>query len=469
MLTPPSFFKIARFVVAFQICFLLKGSLSSNNDMISSLPGQPPVGFKQYAGYIPVDEKGQRALFYYFVEAETDPQTKPLVLWLNGGPGCSSIGAGAFTEHGPFKPKGDGLIRNNYSWNKEANMLYLESPAGVGFSYSSNKSFYGYINDKMTATDNLNFLLRWLEAYPEYKSRDFFITGESYGGHYVPQLASLVLTSKLKPNLKGIAIGNPLLEFGTDFNAKGEFYWSHGLISDSTYSMLNSICNYSEINRQSIQGQISPACLQVYNQASDEVGKFIDVYDVIIDVCLSSSNSSSQAKALSPIYRLLGKIDKLGGLDVCVEDETTKYLNRKDVQTAFNVNLVGGNQWSLCSNIISYDYEDLLVPSLPLLGTLVKSGVRVLVYSGDQDSAIPLLGTRSLVSSLAKNLGLNTAVPYKYWLQNRQVGGWTQVYGDILSFATIRGASHIAPFTQPERSLLLFSTFLAGKTLAQAN
>ncbi|KAL8172206.1 hypothetical protein V2J09_024010 [Rumex salicifolius] len=460
----PSFF-----LIVFQICILLQGSSSSSkNDMISRLPGQPPVKFKQYSGYITVDDKSQRDLFYYFVEAETDPKTKPLVLWLNGGPGCSSIGAGAFTEHGPFKPKGKGLIRNNYSWNKgtEANMIYLESPAGVGFSYSSNKSFYGYINDEMTVRDNLNFLLRWLKAYPEYKGRDFFITGESYGGHYVPQLAKRVLGSKLKLNLKGIAIGNPLLEFNTDFNSRGEFYWSHGLISDSTYAMLNKICNYSEINRQSIQGEVSAACMQVYNQATNEIGSYIDVYDVIIDVC--STNSPFQANALNPAQRLMEKIGSLGGFDVCVEEETVKYLNRKDVQASFNVKLVGVDQWSLCSKVINYDYGDLLVPSLPILGVLVKSGIRVLVYSGDQDSAIPLLGTRSLVSSLAKNLGLNTTVPYKYWLQNSQVGGWTQVYGDILSFATIRGASHIAPLTQPERSLLLFSTFLAGKPLPQA-
>ncbi|XP_058208066.1 P-(S)-hydroxymandelonitrile lyase-like [Rhododendron vialii] len=58
------------------------------------------VNFQQFGGYITVDEKQDRALFYYFVEAETDPASKPLVLWLNGGPGCSSLGAGAFCEHG---------------------------------------------------------------------------------------------------------------------------------------------------------------------------------------------------------------------------------------------------------------------------------------------------------------------------------------------------------------------------------
>lgn len=54
-------------------------------DTVFQLPGQPLVSFQQYSGYVTVDEKNQRALFYYFVEAEIDPASKPLVLWLNGG------------------------------------------------------------------------------------------------------------------------------------------------------------------------------------------------------------------------------------------------------------------------------------------------------------------------------------------------------------------------------------------------
>lgn len=135
---------------------------TSESDEIVSLPNQPKVSFRQFAGYITVDENNERALFYYFVEAESDPNLKPLVLWLNGGPGCSSVGAGAFVEHGPFKPRGESLLWNEYSWNKEANMLYLESPAGVGFSYSSNKSFYAYVNDEMTGFVTIIYSLKLL-------------------------------------------------------------------------------------------------------------------------------------------------------------------------------------------------------------------------------------------------------------------------------------------------------------------
>ncbi|GLT88072.1 hypothetical protein SLE2022_061130 [Rubroshorea leprosula] len=144
-----------------------KDALLSQADKIVALPGQPKV--------------------------ETDPSLKPLVLWLNGGPGCSSLGTGAFVEHGPFKTNGETLIRNEFSWNKEANMLYLESPASVGFSHSTNNSFFANLNDEVRAWDNLVFLQRWFLQFPEYKNRDFYITGENYAGHYVPCFGSFAV------------------------------------------------------------------------------------------------------------------------------------------------------------------------------------------------------------------------------------------------------------------------------------
>ncbi|KAI3947637.1 hypothetical protein MKX01_034302 [Papaver californicum] len=184
-------------------------------DKIDSLPGQPEQGvnFDQYSGYVTVDGGKGRALFYYFVESPQNTSTNPLVLWLNGGPGCSSFGNGAMMELGPFRVKRDRttLDLNEYSWNNAANIIFLESPAGVGFSYSNTTSDYNLSGDKRTAQDSYTFLVNWLERFPEYKSRDFFLAGESYAGHYIPQLAQLILhnnkiTNQTIINLKGIAV-----------------------------------------------------------------------------------------------------------------------------------------------------------------------------------------------------------------------------------------------------------------------
>ncbi|KAL5979401.1 Serine carboxypeptidase-like 45 [Asimina triloba] len=316
-------------------------------DKITQLPGQPPVGFRHFSGYIPVDEKQQRALFYYFVEAELEPASKPLVLWLNGGPGCSSFGVGALSENGPFRPSGDNLVRNEYSWNK--------------------------------ARDNLVFLQRWFAKYPQYKDNDFFITGESYAGHYIPQLAELIMEFNKKQkmfNLKGIAfmsfqLGNPLLMFAADFNSRAEYFWSHGLISDSTYGIFTFACNYSRYVGEYYRGSVSSICSKVMGQVNREISRFVDKYDVTLDVCISSV--LSQSLVLRP-QQVSERID------VCVEDETVKYLNRKDVQKALHARLIGVNRWSVCSSILAYNFLNLEIPTIPIIGSLVKSGISVLVY-----------------------------------------------------------------------------------------
>ncbi|GMP22987.1 hypothetical protein CsSME_00000760 [Camellia sinensis var. sinensis] len=88
----------------------------STSDRIHQLPGQPQVSYQQFSGYVTVDAKKQKALV---PEAESNPACKPLVIWLNGGLGCSSLGVGAFSENGPFRPSGKALVRNEYSWNRE--------------------------------------------------------------------------------------------------------------------------------------------------------------------------------------------------------------------------------------------------------------------------------------------------------------------------------------------------------------
>lgn len=97
-------------------------------------------------------------------------------------------------------------------WNHAvANVIFLESPAGVGFSYSMNSSDYSDVGDQITAEDTYVFLLNWFNRFPEYKGRDFYIAGDSYGGHYVPQIATIV------------TFINHLFDGDTPFNLRGIF------------------------------------------------------------------------------------------------------------------------------------------------------------------------------------------------------------------------------------------------------
>ncbi|XP_044490106.1 serine carboxypeptidase-like 34 [Mangifera indica] len=441
-------------------------------DRVIKLPGQPPVKFRQYAGYVTVNETHGRALFYWFFEATENPEEKPLLLWLNGGPGCSSIGYGEAEELGPFltrkgKPE---LKLNPYSWNKAANLLFVESPVGVGFSYTNTSEDIKQLGDTVTAKDSYAFLINWFKRFPQFKSHKFYIAGESYAGHYIPQLAEVIYDSNKKAsrenhiNLKGITVGNALLDDETDQTGMIDYAWDHAVISDELYHNIKTHCNFSSSGDQ----QYSTTCGLALNQYFD-VYTIIDMYSLYSPVCADSNSSFVANRALPRIQgiapKLFSKYDgwrrKPTGYDPCASDYTEAYLNRPEVQKALHANVTNiPYQWSHCSVKISF-WPDSPSSILPIIKKLRAGGLRIWVYSGDTDGRIPVTSTRLTL----RKLGLKTLQEWTPWYtNNKQVGGWTVEY-DGLTFVTIRGAGHQVPTFAPRQSLQLVQHFLANKKL----
>ena len=143
-----------------------------------------------YSGYLDIPDT-TKSLHYVFVESAQDPANDPVVLWFNGGPGCSSMLAW-MQEHGPYvMDDGETTFKqNDYSWNKFANMLYLEAPAGIGFSYCDSKDHPEDCksDDWAQSVDNLIALQEWFVRFPDFKANKLYLSGESYAGIYVPYL-----------------------------------------------------------------------------------------------------------------------------------------------------------------------------------------------------------------------------------------------------------------------------------------
>ncbi|KAK7401292.1 hypothetical protein VNO78_12659 [Psophocarpus tetragonolobus] len=417
-----------------------------DKDKIKKLPGQPHVKFSQYGGYVTVDKLAGRAFYYYFVEAPRSKETLPLLLWLNGGPGCSSFGYGAMQEIGPFRVNSDGktLHIRRYSWNYAANVLFLESPAGVGFSYSNKSSDYDINGDRKTAADNYVFLVNWLERFAEYKNRDFYIAGESYAGHYIPQIAHKILwhnkrAKKTIINLKGIMIGNAVINSETDTRGVYDFLGSHAIISDQTAQDINDFCDFSVVNQ-------SNNCNHALAKADYDTN-FIDAYNIYAPLCHDSSLTTFPKKN-SDVF------------DPCSDDYVHAYLNRGDVQEALHANVTKLNfDWEGCSDII--EWGDSATTIIPLLHEFQNKGLRVWIYSGDIDSVVPVTGT--LYSLKKMKLPIETI--WQPWFLFGEVGGYTQVYKGGLTFATVREAGHEVPSYQPKRAFSLVKHFLDGTPL----
>ncbi|KAK4479650.1 hypothetical protein RD792_015177 [Penstemon davidsonii] len=436
-------------------------------DRVGRLPGQPPVSFKQYAGYVTVNQTHGRALFYWFFEATKQPHKKPLLLWLNGGPGCSSIGYGQSEELGPFFPQNSTypkLIFNNNTWNKAANLLFLESPVGVGFSYTNTSSDINQLGDSITAEDSYNFLVGWFKRFPHFKSHKFYIAGESYAGHYVPQLAEKIIDKNKHAskdrfiNLKGILIGNAVLDHEADQKGLIDYAWTHAVISDKLYYEIKRECDFSTENT-------SDACNNAVNKYYD-VYNIIDMYSLYTPTCVDDQNSTARkfTRVKGAIPQLISGIDgrrkwPLAGYDPCASYYTETYFNRPDVQKSLHANVTKiPYAWTHCSDTIQ-SWQDAPTTILPVLKKLIAAGQRVWVFSGDTDGRVPVIGTRY---SLRK-LGLKITREWNPWFtDNEQVGGWTVEYKGGLTFVTVRGAGHEVPQFRPRQALQLAKHFLKG-------
>ncbi|KAL4857618.1 Serine carboxypeptidase-like 26 [Chlorella vulgaris] len=540
----------------------------AEQDRVSALPGAPAAPVVSiFSGYITVDEEAGRELFYVFVESSSKPRTDPLVLWLNGGPGCSSLGGGFLSELGPYYPTPDGetLQPNKFAWNTKASMLYLESPAFVGFS-TSNTSSDARVGDDRTAADSREFLLRWFDRFPRYRRHAFWLSGESYAGHYVPQLADVILRGnkagsnrdrhKHPINLQGFLVGNALTDAETDSRGALDFWWSHGIVSTETVEgvqhncdfaaidpllqvpsdrchnpipnpipnpsplccLYNSCCLFAAGNSQSRWpppnacllpslppslacpsflppqgvdeegaegalyvsaveqplrttpppplGSKAEKCDRFVEQAMEEMGS-INIYDIYADVCLPGPARVARQLALMLRNHPAGAATRkliTGKQDPCIDSEAEAYLNRRDVQLALHANVSGQlpGPWQDCTPRIEYSREDLLSSVLPLYRRLLEEeDIDMLVYSGDVDAIVPVIGTRNWI----RGLQLPVTSAWRPWHgRTGQVGGWTVGHGK-LTFATVRGAGHMVPYTQQVRALDMFTRWIHRQPL----
>jgi carboxypeptidase C (cathepsin A) len=283
------------------LAFLLISSISSapQEDLVnlSKIPAKYNISYKGpiYSGFLPSTSSNR--LHYVFVPSESSPASSPVVLWLNGGPGCSSM-EGFVNENGPFyfKDWSSETVPNDYSWNKISNLLYIESPSKVGFSTGQSNH-----NDAEVAQENIAALISFFNKFPEYKKNKFFISGESYAGIYIPTLADKVLTynqsasSALKINLNGFLVGNGATHPEFDLaSAALEFQYGHGLYSEEMKKKIDQHCGTEPpYDVQNLQ------CVVLQEEIRTKTTN-INVYDIYRD-CFPPSNTEVTEEMINTV------------------------------------------------------------------------------------------------------------------------------------------------------------------------
>jgi len=469
-------------VITISVLFTSLIHAAPAEDLIVDLPGAPEnLGFKQYAGYVTIDEQHGKKIFYWFVESENDPENDPVLLWMNGGPGASSL-IGFFQELGPFRPNPDGktLSLFEYRWNKIANIIWIEAPVGVGFSYSNVKSDY-LTNDQITAADNLKFLEGWFAKFPEYKTNPFYITGESYAGHYVPTLAQEVYNANQNGttdiNIKGLVIGNPGIDndwyYHNNEYAFLTFMYEHGLLPQASYIKARDACNWTnfltDCDDQGHYSDPSSLCKAATTAALEYIPQNIDLYDIYAPVCHTIIDETGK-KVISgrprpipspreylkwnPVIQRLYQIQKRtdDDFDECLDNYIIAYLNQPDVQSAIHVK---STNWKEIGNIIYPNTTDNMIPYFEFF--IANTDWSILIFSGDADSAVPFIGTQKWIDCLGQPIKKD----WRNWELNQQVAGSVIDYEGI-TFCTIKEAGHEVPWYKPEAGYAFYSRWFQG-------
>lgn len=350
-------------------------------------------------------------------------------------------------------------------------MVFIESPAGVGFSYSDEDADLTN-GDAQTAVDNYNLIQAFLNRFPDFRSNSLFISSESYGGHYMPTLAKQIVDSNKAGagpilNFKGFAVGNPYTNWYSGTPAMVDTFWGHQLISRPLYTLYQQACAGSSVADRA-------NCLKYTAQIQSAVGN-LNPYALDYPVC-TEDNTGFQKKGraqrtwfLNSLLRADGLghlVHSMGGLTAteeykpCEDNWSDKYMNIEAVKSAIHVKK--SIRWNECSFTLNYNMSDSKVSTAPIYNYLIDGGfgLNILVYSGDDDSVCGTVGTQDWIW----NLGYKVKTDWQVYTVNQQTSGYLTKWSNTkLGFLTIHNAGHEVPTYVPEVALDMFSRYLKGE------
>ncbi|XVF75602.1 hypothetical protein PTKIN_Ptkin13bG0199800 [Pterospermum kingtungense] len=408
-----------------------------------ALPGGVSVeDLGHHAGYYKLPNSHDASMFYFFFESRNS-KDDPVVIWLTGGPGCSSELA-LFYENGPFTIADNmSLVWNRYGWDQASNLLYVDQPIGTGFSYSSDRRDIRHNEDEVS-NDLYDFLQAFFAKHPEFANNDFYITGESYAGHYIPAFSARVHQgNKAKDgihiNLKGFAIGNGLTDPAIQYKAYTDYALDMGIIKQTEYDRINKLVPVCELAIKFCGTDGTVSCLASYF------------------VCNTIFSGIMALAGGINYYDIRKKCE--GSLCYDFSNMET-FLNKKSVRDALGV---GDIDFVSCSPTV---YRAMLLDWMRNLEVgipaLLEDGIKLLVYAGEYDLICNWLGNSRWVHAMEwsgqKEFVASSEVPF---LVDGSEAGVFKAHGP-LSFLKVHDAGHMVPMDQPKAALEMLKSWTKG-------
>ena len=432
---------------------------------------------KQIKGYL--DIRKDAHLWFIMFESRSDPSKDPLVLWLNGGPGCSSS-TGMLFELGPcwVSQQGEDTTYNEHSWNSQANLLFLDQPLQVGYSYSDSGEFVD-TSDK-SAEDVYAFLQLFFARFPKYADLPFTVAAESYGGHYAPHIGAEIhrrnkeLTNlpdnylaTAKPiRLDSLMIGNGLTDPPVQFPSVVEYACS----PENKYHLFDresETCKTLEAK--------SEVCTKLMNLCEKMDSRLSCVPAALY--CWGSLYGPAQDTGVN-LYDVRRKCDHEKDGDLCYPEmeHIETLLNKPRIKKMLGVPAtVDFQSCNMQVNARFMMQGDSMQNSATLLAPLLADGIRVLAYAGEADFMCNAIGIHEWILDFQNvyREAINNATETPMFTHSvngakpRQAGFVIKAGKGAgnLAFVWIQRAGHMVPHDQPAVALTMLNRWLANEDL----
>jgi len=436
-----------------------------------------------YAGMMPLDntnapgeDKGE--FFFWLAETRADNKDKaPLIVWLNGGPGCSSM-VGMMFENGPWLPPQAGkdghkylFDRNSYSWNEVGHVMYIEQPLRTGFS-NAYKGTDLIRDEYQVADDFYAFLISFYKAFPDFVGTPLIISGESYAGKYIPNIAQEVVKRQLSDprgvriDLAGVAIGNGAIDPIQDLS-HADYAYFHGLIPLGAKLAIEKKMEACVGAQPSAGSEDTKDALGVSADAQHDASSLGELFDcdrtMMTHVLLAAGQPNEYNTATFAGYDTLMAPDGI----------FHSFFNDAEVQHALHItdSSESVRTWAVCNDQLDTSMaNDRPVSSVPALQFLANH-TRVLLYAGENDLNCNFLGLQQVLQrnswrgqgwEQAERSLYRGAVP-----EGKEVAGeYFSINDGHMAFLIIRNSGHLVPMDVPATAQDLIRRFAAGNSFA---
>eukprot|EP00825_Cyclidium_porcatum_P048215 TRINITY_DN801_c0_g1_i5.p1 TRINITY_DN801_c0_g1~~TRINITY_DN801_c0_g1_i5.p1 ORF type:complete len:437 (+),score=50.17 TRINITY_DN801_c0_g1_i5:198-1508(+) len=423
-------------ILLFGLILLSSATLNVTTDVTESLSKilKKQLNYSIITGFLPIDwyfRNTDTSIFFQFVtkngtKFSNIKVNEPVVFWFNGGPGCSSQ-IGSWSENGPLSVNGTQFYELKSSWNRLANLVYIDQPLNVGFSYSSVPGLM--VNSTAIAAQHfVNFLYNFYQTFPQLKKNPTYFFGESFGGHYIPGFARAVVSNSSAfggVNFQGIGIGDGWTIADIQTQQYSLYYQAAGIASSATGADLQRQEDLENQYQQSENYFMASAMFDNMTNNTDFYGN-VDIYN----------------------FEQYGDGEESDDFSIFLGDAVWAQQNYgipKEIPA-----------WQFCDDpMYNAFYLDLSQSRKQDIEYLLAQYYQVTLYNGQLDIIVNTPGAVEWINTIEWQ--------YINQWQNQQKTFWyntnqTKIYGSYktyanFAFVSVYGAGHLVPTDQPSAAL----------------